>query len=65
MANTAAPTTDTTAPAVPPLDAHGKEDQQRLSNTTACLPIIYGSIAHYLGKKADEFQTHEWSLYVR
>lgn len=37
----------------------------RLSKTTACLPIVYGSVAHYLGKKADEFQTHEWTLYLR
>lgn len=37
----------------------------RLENTTAFLPIVYGSVAFYLGKKADEFQTHEWTLYVR
>jgi YEATS domain-containing protein 4 len=37
----------------------------RLSNTTACLPIVYGSVAVYLGKKADEFSTHKWSLYLR
>ena len=37
----------------------------RLQKTTACLPIVYGSVAFYLGKKADEFQTHEWTLYVR
>lgn len=39
--------------------------QQRLSNTTASLPIVYGSIAFYLGKKADELQTHEWTLFLR
>lgn len=38
---------------------------RRLSKTTASLPILYGSVALYLGKKADEFQTHEWTLYVR
>ncbi|KAL3918993.1 MAG: hypothetical protein SGILL_003978 [Bacillariaceae sp.] len=37
----------------------------RLSRTTACLPIVYGSIAYFLGKKADETATHEWTLYVR
>ncbi|KAL7544612.1 hypothetical protein ACHAWF_007989 [Thalassiosira exigua] len=37
----------------------------RLDNTTACLPIAYGSIAFYLGKKADEYRTHRWTLYVR
>jgi YEATS domain-containing protein 4 len=38
---------------------------RRLPNTTASLPIVYGSIAFYLGKKADELQTHEWTLFIR
>jgi YEATS domain-containing protein 4 len=29
------------------------------------LPFVYGSVAFYLGKKADDFQTHQWTLYVR
>ncbi|KAL7531773.1 hypothetical protein ACHAXR_004229 [Thalassiosira sp. AJA248-18] len=37
----------------------------RIQNTTTCLPIAYGSIAFYLGKKADEYHTHRWTLYVR
>jgi YEATS domain-containing protein 4 len=37
----------------------------RLSKTTACLPIVYGSAAFYLGKKADEYASHEWTLYLR
>jgi YEATS domain-containing protein 4 len=37
----------------------------RLSRTTACLPIVYGSLAYYLGKKAQESQTHEWTLFLR
>lgn len=41
------------------------KNSKRLSKTTACLPIVYGSIAFYLGKKADEFSTHEWTLFVR
>lgn len=40
-------------------------DGGRLDNTTTCLPIAYGSIAFYLGKKADEYHTHRWTLYVR
>ena len=36
-----------------------------MSKTTVCLPIVYGSIAFYLGKKADEFSTHQWTLYIR
>lgn len=42
-----------------------KQQSKRLDHTTCCVPIVYGSIAYYLGKKADEFQTHEWTLYVR
>lgn len=37
----------------------------RLPNTTICLPIVYGSIAFFLGKKADEYHTHRWTLYIR
>ncbi len=37
----------------------------RLSNTTTCLPLAYGSIAFYLGSKSDEYHTHKWTLYVR
>ena len=46
-------------------DATTTPASTRLSKTTAHLPIVYGSVANYLGKKADEFQTHEWTLYVR
>jgi hypothetical protein len=37
----------------------------RLVNTTACLPIVYGSVAFFLGKKADEYHTHRWTLFLR
>ena len=40
-------------------------EPERLEKTTACLPLVYGSVAFYLGKKADEFQTHQWTLYLR
>lgn len=39
--------------------------KNRLANTTVCLPIVYGSIAFFLGKKADEYHTHKWTLYLR
>jgi transcription initiation factor IIF auxiliary subunit len=32
---------------------------------TFCLPIVYGSIAFYLGKQAADECTHRWTLYVR
>jgi YEATS domain-containing protein 4 len=39
---------------------------RRLDRTTVCLPIVHGSIAFYLGKKAEsEFQSHQWTLYLR
>ena len=60
---TTIPTTTTSTPSNGGTIGTTKED--RLSNTTAFLPIVYGSIAFYLGKKADEFQTHEWTLFVR
>ena len=41
------------------------DSHSRLINTTTCLPLAYGSIAFYLGKKADEYHTHRWTLYVR
>ena len=38
----------------------------RLENTTIACPIIYGSIAFYLGKpRNNEAATHKWSLFVR
>uniref|UniRef100_A0A7S0KX24 YEATS domain-containing protein n=1 Tax=Asterionellopsis glacialis TaxID=33640 RepID=A0A7S0KX24_9STRA len=36
-----------------------------LEKTTACVPLVYGSMAFYLGKKADEYSTHRWTLYLR
>ena len=38
---------------------------KRLSKTTACLPVVYGSVAFYLGKNGDEYNTHQWTLYIR
>ena len=29
------------------------------------LPISYGSCAYWLGKKADEYHSHEWTVFVR
>jgi len=40
-------------------------ESRRLENVTFCLPIVHGSVAFHLGKKADEFQTHQWTLYLR
>jgi len=56
------------SPAPVPNGLSGKEKpskEERLSNTTACLPLVYGSVAFFLGKKADEYHTHKWTLYLR
>lgn len=37
----------------------------RQKNVVVAKPIIYGSIATYLGRKAEETKTHKWSIYVR
>ena len=39
--------------------------QRRVEGTTVACPFVYGSIAHWMGKKADEFATHKWTLYIR
>lgn len=57
------PASTTTSQQAPP--STGPAVPRRLENTTACVPIVYGSCAFYLGKKADEFQTHQWTLYLR
>lgn len=61
IGSSAAAATTTTSSAAAAETASSK----RLPNTTASLPIVYGSIAFYLGKKADELQTHEWTLFLR
>jgi hypothetical protein len=37
------------------------EPKNRLAGTTIAVPFAYGSIAFWLGRKADEFHTHRWS----
>ncbi len=37
----------------------------RLSNTTICVPIVYGSIAFQLKKPDSNNNTHQWTLYLR
>lgn len=38
---------------------------RRIEGTTVACPFVYGSIAYWMGKKADEFATHKWTLYLR
>ncbi|KAK1297746.1 hypothetical protein QJS10_CPB15g00537 [Acorus calamus] len=38
---------------------------KRLKDVEIGLPIVYGTIAFWLGKKASEFHSHKWTVYVR
>lgn len=35
------------------------------SDTTFSKPFVVGSCAHFLGKRAEENKSHEWSVYIR
>ena len=37
----------------------------RVKDAAVCCPLVYGSLAFWLGRKADEFHTHKWTLFVR
>lgn len=39
--------------------------KKRMKQTVICAPLVYGSIAFWLGKKGTEFATHKWTLFVR
>ena len=58
-------TSNNEAPASSAAATSNNDNSKRLPKTAAYLPFVYGSIAMYLGKKASEFETHEWTLYVR
>jgi YEATS domain-containing protein 4 len=62
---TASATTTDPSAAITSGDKKDGTAPPRLTKTTACLPIVYGSVAFFLGKKADEFQTHTWTLHLR
>jgi hypothetical protein len=37
----------------------------RIQNISISFPFVYGSIAFWQGKNAEDHQTHRWTLYVR
>mmetsp|Transcript_19591 Transcript_19591/g.28184 ORF Transcript_19591/g.28184 Transcript_19591/m.28184 type:complete len:264 (-) Transcript_19591:133-924(-) len=39
--------------------------KRRLEDTTIACPIVYGSMSVWMGRKAHEFATHKWTLFVR
>tara|TARA_B100000519_G_scaffold95902_1_gene83368 strand:+ start:479 stop:1381 length:903 start_codon:yes stop_codon:yes gene_type:complete len=52
-------TTTTTTP------SEGNNNNPRKVDEEYVLPISYGSCAYWLGKKADEYHSHEWTVFVR
>ncbi|KAJ1376821.1 hypothetical protein SESBI_49533, partial [Sesbania bispinosa] len=38
---------------------------KKLKDVEISVPIVYGNIAFWLGKKASEYQSHKWTVYVR
>ncbi|KAH7437973.1 hypothetical protein KP509_05G098900 [Ceratopteris richardii] len=38
---------------------------RRMKDVEISVPIAYGTIAYWLGKKADEYRSHRWIVYVR
>ncbi|XP_013596411.1 PREDICTED: transcription initiation factor TFIID subunit 14 isoform X1 [Brassica oleracea var. oleracea] len=42
-----------------------KNWRRRVNGVEVSVPIVCGSIAFYRGKKAKEYRTHNWTVYVR
>ncbi|KAB2603263.1 transcription initiation factor TFIID subunit 14b-like [Pyrus ussuriensis x Pyrus communis] len=48
-----------------PEDSEKKIFHKKLKDVEISVPIVYGNIAFWLGKKANEYQSHKWTVYVR
>ncbi|KAK2978307.1 hypothetical protein RJ640_017158 [Escallonia rubra] len=46
-------------------DSDKKSLNKKLKEAEISVPIVYGNIAFWLGKKASEYQSHKWTVYVR
>lgn len=46
-------------------DNEKKISNKRLKDVEVCVPIVYGTVAFWLGRKASESQSHKWTVYVR
>ncbi|XP_071930658.1 transcription initiation factor TFIID subunit 14b-like isoform X2 [Coffea arabica] len=46
-------------------DTEKKNLAKKLKELEISVPIVYGNIAFWLGKKASEYQSHKWTVYVR
>lgn len=62
-------------PVAPPLDrsavasvatkGRGAEKMKRARGTVFTVPVVHGSVAHFLGEKGTEARTHKWTVYLR
>lgn len=46
-------------------DNDKKNSGKKLKDVEISVPIVYGNVAFWLGKKASEYQSHKWTIYVR
>ncbi|CAL0329276.1 unnamed protein product [Lupinus luteus] len=46
-------------------DKDRKNLGKKLKDVEISIPIVYGNIAFWLGKKASEYHSHKWTVYVR
>ncbi|KAI5673261.1 hypothetical protein M9H77_13625 [Catharanthus roseus] len=46
-------------------DGDKKNLAKKLKELEISVPIVYGNVAFWLGKKASEYQSHKWTVYVR
>ncbi|KAK2665469.1 hypothetical protein Ddye_004043 [Dipteronia dyeriana] len=46
-------------------DCEKKNVNKKLKDVEISVPIVYGNVAFWLGKKASEYQSHKWTVYVR
>ncbi|BBN09378.1 YEATS domain-containing protein 4 [Marchantia polymorpha subsp. ruderalis] len=46
-------------------DNEKKNPVRRVKDVEMTVPIAYGTVSFWLGKKADEYHSHRWTVYVR
>ncbi|KAK6916661.1 YEATS protein [Dillenia turbinata] len=46
-------------------DTEKKNVVKKLKDVEISVPIVYGNMAFWLGKKASEYLSHKWTVYVR
>eukprot|EP00899_Mesostigma_viride_P007279 jgi/Mesvir1/16552/Mv10093-RA.1 len=46
-------------------DELSKKTAKRIKGAELVIPICYGTVAFWMGKKADEYRSHRWTVYIR